>query len=173
MSGTARAECPEELAAGRTDRAPGPHEYGLRVYYEDTDAGGIVYHANYLKFAERARTEALIDLGFRQTALEEEFGALFVVRAMAIDYRASARLEERLVVRTRVTALGGARVEMRQDVIRPAADGAGERLLVGIDVTLVCITRELRAIRMPDHVRARLATLADGPLHEGRRRTAG
>ena len=76
-------------------------EYRLRVYYEDTDAGGIVYYANYLKFIERARTEALLALGLSQTALRERFGMLFVVREVRVRYLAPARFEDQLVVTTR------------------------------------------------------------------------
>lgn len=129
------------------------HEFRLRVYYEETDAGGVVYHANYLCFAERARTEALIDLGLSQTALRETEGILFMVRAARLDYRAPAVLEDQLVVRTTVTELGGARIEMRQDICR------GEQTLVSCDMTLVCVGANGRAHRLPPDIRDRLETL--------------
>ena len=93
-------------------------EFRLRVYYEDTDAAGIVYYANYLKFIERARTEALLGLGLSQTGLRERFGIVFAVREVAVSYLAPARLEDQLVVTTRAGAIGGARLEMAQDVWR-------------------------------------------------------
>lgn len=131
------------------------HEFRLRVYYEDTDAGGVVYHANYLCFAERARSEALIDLGLSQTYLRESQGFLFMVRAAALDYRAPAFLEDELVVRTRVDLLGGARILMRQDICR------GDQILVVCDITLVCVGTEGRAARVPDDIREKLATLKE------------
>ena len=76
-------------------------EFRLRVYYEDTDAGGIVYYANYLKFIERARTEALLAAGMRQTGLRARLGIVFAVREVTVSYLAPARLEDELVVRTR------------------------------------------------------------------------
>lgn len=129
----------------------------LRVYYEDTDAGGIVYYANYLKFAERARTEAMLGLGFSQTELRDRLGVLFAVRAVAVDYLAPAKLEDQLVVTTTVTALGGSRIEMAQDVLR------GETILARCRVTLVCITLDGRPTRIPAEVRSALgALLPDG-----------
>jgi acyl-CoA thioester hydrolase len=127
--------------------------FPLRVYYEDTDAGGIVYYANYLRFIERARTEALLALGFSQIELRDRLGVLFAVRAVAIDYLAPARLEDQLVVTTEVAALGGSRIEMRQEVRR---DGAA---LAKCRVTLVCIDADARPARIPAEVRAALATL--------------
>lgn len=130
----------------------------LRVYYEDTDAGGIVYYANYLKFIERARSEALLALGVSQTALREGTGVVFAVRAVSVEFLAPARLEDRLVATAAVTALGGARIEMAQEVLRD------EATLVRARVTLVCVGRDGRAARLPDEVREVLAGLmaADG-----------
>jgi acyl-CoA thioester hydrolase len=128
-------------------------DFPVRVYYEDTDAGGIVYYANYLKFMERARTEALLGLGLSQTVLRDESGVLFAVRAVAIDYLAPARLEDQLVVTCRVERVGGARIEMTQDVLR------GETLLATARVTLVCVGLDGRATRVPDAVRALLCRL--------------
>ena len=90
-------------------------EFRLRVYYEDTDAGGIVYYANYLKFIERARTEALLAAGMSQTELRARLGIVFAVREVTVSYLAPARLEDELVVRTRVAPPGG----------RAARHGAG------------------------------------------------
>lgn len=90
----------------------------LRVYYEDTDAGGVVFYANYLKFMERARTEWLSALGFEQDELREHEGVLFVVRRVTLDYRASARFNERLLVRTSLPVVGGASMEFAQSIER-------------------------------------------------------
>lgn len=90
----------------------------LRVYYEDTDAGGVVYYANYLKFCERARTEWLRTLGVSQQALIDEQGLAFVVRSLQADYLASARLDDALTVVTRVAMLRRASILFEQQVMR-------------------------------------------------------
>ena len=87
----------------------GAAEFRLRVYYEDTDAAGIVYYANYLKFMERARTEALLAAGYRQTELRDRYGIVFAVREVTVRYLAPARLEDQLVVTTRAAPVAGAR----------------------------------------------------------------
>jgi acyl-CoA thioester hydrolase len=74
--------------------------YKLKVYYEDTDAGGVVYYANYLNFLERARTEALVTLGFSNKKIKDEFGALIIVKTCNIDYKKSAYLEDELSIRS-------------------------------------------------------------------------
>ena len=90
--------------------------HSFRVYYEDTDAGGIVYHANYLRYAERARTEALRDLGVPHRAMVESFGVMFMVRGLEVDYQRGARLDDALTVETEVLAVGGATTRLRQTV---------------------------------------------------------
>ena len=94
----------------------GRHLYAIRVYYEDTDAGGVVYHANYLRYAERARTEALRDLGVPHAAMVEQFGVMFMVRGLEVDYQRGARLDDALTVETAVLAVGGASARLRQTV---------------------------------------------------------
>ena len=94
----------------------GRHRYAIRVYYEDTDAGGVVYHANYLRYAERARTEALRDLGVPHAELVNQFGVMFMVRGLEVDYERGARLDEALTVETEVLDVGGASVRLRQTV---------------------------------------------------------
>ena len=110
------------------------HRYSVRVYYEDTDAGGIVYHANYLRFAERGRTEALRDLGVPHAEMSALHDLFFMVRRIKVDYLAPARLDDSLVVETTTLAVGAATVELRQDVAR-AGD---EVLLARLELQLVC-----------------------------------
>jgi len=110
-----------------------PHNFAIRVYYDDTDAGGIVYHANYLRFAERARTEALRDLGVPHAALVNNFGLMFVVRRVKLDYLRPARVDDSLIVLTTVSRLGAASVGLTQMVMR-----ADERLAVA-EVGLACV----------------------------------
>lgn len=120
----------------------------VRVYYEDTDAAGIVYYANYLKFAERARTEALRALGINQGALLADTGVAFAVRRAMADYRKPARLDDLLEVRTRLSALGGASLEMDQEIVR---DGL---VLVALSFKLAAMRTDGRAARVPEAVRA-------------------
>ena len=96
--------------------ADGRHRYSVRIYYEDTDAGGIVYHANYLRFAERGRTEALRAMGIPHAAMVERFGLMFVVRRIEVDYQRAARLDDSLTVVTESMEVGGASLVLRQDV---------------------------------------------------------
>jgi acyl-CoA thioester hydrolase len=95
------------------------HRYALRVYYEDTDAGGVVYHANYLRYAERARTEALRDAGIPHADLVERFGLMFMVHRAEIDYVRPATLDDTLVVETETMDVGAATVLLRQTVRGP------------------------------------------------------
>jgi acyl-CoA thioester hydrolase len=97
----------------------GRHRYAVRVYYEDTDAGGVVYHAAYLRFAERARTEALREAGVSHAELRDRFTLMFVVRRVEVDYLRPARLDDLLIVLTEPLEVGGASVVLRQEVRGP------------------------------------------------------
>ena len=121
----------------------GVHTLGMRVYYEDTDAAGIVYYANYLKFAERARTEWLRVLGFDHRVLQRDFGCAFAVRRCVVDYLAPARLDDLLSVETRLLGHKGARIDLAQSVQR--ADTA----LAALEVGLVVLGPGLRPVRVP------------------------
>ena len=113
--------------------------FPVRVYYEDTDAGGIVYYANYLKFAERARTEYIRALGVRQQdGLETEEKFAFVVRHCEVDYLAPAVLDDELVVSCQVVEIGGASCVMHQEIMR------GDQLLVTVDVKAVYVSLKNR-----------------------------
>ena len=105
----------------------------IRVYYEDSDAGGIVYHSQYLNFMERARTEWLRALGFEQTELIDSFGILFVVRNIGIQYKKPARFNDALMVRSRLQKLGRSLMVFEQDIVR------GEERLTLASVEVVCI----------------------------------
>lgn len=125
--------------------------FPVRVYYEDTDAAGIVYYANYLRFIERARTEWIRELGIEQGRLRAEHGIVFAVRRVEADYLRPARLDDELVVATQLVAATGARIVLDQTVLR-----AGERLFQA-QITLVCMTEQGTAIRLPAEVRRRIA----------------
>lgn len=132
----------------------GRHRYAVRVYYEDTDAGGVAYHASYLRFAERARTEALRDLGIPHADLLQRFTLMFVVRRIEVDYLRPARLDNSLTVVTEPLAVGGASVLLRQDVRGPAGSCA---VLV---VRLACVKPgEGKPGRLPQRWRAVLTEM--------------
>src|SRR4051794_25970272 len=109
------------------------HTMPLRVYYEDTDAGGIVYHANFLKFAERARIEMMRGLGFAHSGLAAETGIVLTVRRVGADYLLPARLDDLLSIETRIIEIGGARLRLDQRVYRDSA------LLASLDIVVACI----------------------------------
>jgi acyl-CoA thioester hydrolase len=120
-----------------------PFSFPVRVYYEDTDAGGVVYYANYLKFMERARTEWLRALGFPLDAFERAHGAMFVVHRVEVDFRRPARLNDALDVTVEVLDRGACRLVLRQSARR---DG---ELLTEARVTLACVDGALRPRRIP------------------------
>ena len=120
------------------------HSLSARVYYEDTDAGGIVYHATYLRWAERARTEWLRDLGITQQALRDESGLGFVVSRLGIDYLAPARLDDDITVTTTLEELGRASLKLRQDVQR------GSTRLATLLVIVACINADGHVARLPE-----------------------
>ncbi|MCS6920729.1 MAG: tol-pal system-associated acyl-CoA thioesterase [Elioraea sp.] len=109
------------------------HRFPVRVYFEDTDAGGVVYHAAYLRFAERARTEWLRDLGLRHAQLIAEAGLIFVVKRLAIEYVRPARLDESLIVETHLAGLGRASVTLAQTVLRE------DTTVASLEVVLACV----------------------------------
>lgn len=124
----------------------------LRVYIEDTDAGGIVYYVNYLKFMERARTEFMRSRGFgKHFIFNQEL--MFVVRRVAVDYLGPARLDDELTATARVLKLGGANLVFAQSVT------CGERVLCQGEVTIVCVDKNtVKPKRLPQPMRAALAS---------------
>lgn len=132
----------------------GAHVLPLRVYYEDTDAAGIVYYANWLRFLERGRTELLRVLGQEHSALREERGVSWIVRRCAIDYLKPARLDEAIEVVTSCSELRGASLDMVQQARR------GEETLVRAELTVACMGTGGRPVRLPPHVRTALAQVA-------------
>ena len=117
----------------------------MRVYYEDTDLGGFVYYANYLKFIERGRSEWVRGCGVDQTRLKAERGILFVVRHLEADYLAPAFFDDALVVQTGLVEIAGSRIVVEQRVLR------GDLVLFTAKVTLVCVA-DGRAVRVPTDV---------------------
>lgn len=132
------------------------HRQTVRVYFEDTDAAGIVYYANYLKFAERARTDWLRALGIPHSQMIKRDGLTLVVRRCNADYLKPAHLDDELVVETELVKLGGASIDLMQRVLR---DG---QLLVDMKVLIVCVGKDGKAARIPDYLRGALPRINHG-----------
>ena len=130
------------------------HIFPVRVYYEDTDAGGVVYHSNYLRFAERARTELLREHGVDHTSLMADSGLMFAVRRCEAEYVKPARLDDALEIRTRCIEASGASFWLEQLVQR-----AGETL-VEMKLRLVCLKVDGRPARIPETLRSMLSGAA-------------
>ena len=116
----------------------------VKVYYEDTDSGGVVYYANYLKFLERARTEALVSLGFSNKKIKDQFGALIIVKSCNIEYKKSAYLEDELSIRSFVKSITKTSFFMNQFISK------GTDLIVEAKVHLVFINENGKPIKIPD-----------------------
>jgi acyl-CoA thioester hydrolase len=130
---------------------PSVFHWPVRVYYEDTDAGGIVFYANYLKFFERARTEWLRALGIGQQELLDADGTAFVVKTASLDYHAPARLDDELTIRTTIEKLGRASVQFAQEAWK------GELLLTRASVKVGCVdTATMRPRSLPEDVAAKM-----------------
>lgn len=133
------------------------YRLSLRVYYEDTDAGGVVYHARYLAFAERARTEALREAGVPHADLAAGHGLSFVVRRAEIVYLRPARLDDEIVVATGPWTMGGASLDVQQRF-----EAAGQDV-AALDIKLACVRQaDGRPARIPDRWRAALAGKTEG-----------
>ena len=123
-------------------------DWSVRVYYEDTDGGGVVYHANYLKFMERARTEWLRSLGFEQTALKSQMRIMFVVRGLALQYLRPANFDDALMVSTRLTRTGRSLLQFEQTIQRD------DTLLTQATVEVACIDAEhFKPVTIPTPIR--------------------
>jgi acyl-CoA thioester hydrolase len=128
----------------------GVHSLTQRVYYEDTDFSGAVYHARYLHFMERARTDYLRCLGVEQSALFEtsDEGLAFMVHRMEIDFKAPARMDDIVTVRTRTEKAGGAKMVLQQEIVRD------DRLLITAKVVIAVVNRNGRPRRLPETLSA-------------------
>ena len=139
---------------------PKAHVFPLRVYYEDTDAGGIVYYANYLRFAERARTEYLRSVGTDNQTLMAEDGIAFTVRQCVVDYMQPAYLDDALTVHTRFLEVGGASLRAEQTVKRDVDD------LAHLIVRLACVGNDGKPRRIPKALRSAFAKKSVSPKNE-------
>jgi acyl-CoA thioester hydrolase len=120
----------------------------VRVYFQDTDAGGVVYHASYLNFMERARTEWLRTFGYSNAGLMKELGVVFVVRSLKLEYLKPALLDDLLTVTARIKEVGRSRVTLLQAILR------GDEVLTEGEVHLVCVdVKTFKPVRVPDVLR--------------------
>jgi acyl-CoA thioester hydrolase len=126
----------------------------IRIYYEDTDAGGVVYHSQYLNFLERARTEWLRSLGLEQTSLRSELGVLFVVHRLRVDYKKSAKFNDALEIKSIITTLSFASVEFEQKIYR------GQTLLINATVKVACVDAiNLNPVAIPITIKDKMRAL--------------
>lgn len=137
-----------ESLSGRIEA--GEHVLPLRVYYEDTDAAGIVYHANYLKFAERGRTDFLRLLGVDQSEMARRERLAFAVRDCTVSFKAPARLDDLIEVRSRLLDLKGATLRAEQAIRRSGQE------LANLAVRVACVTLEGRPVRIPQSLQRAL-----------------
>ncbi len=121
-------------------------QLSVRIYYEDTDHGGVVYHANYLKFMERGRTEYLRSFGLQQKQLHQEDGILFAVTHLDIRFITSAHLDDALIVESSITHIYGARITFHQRILRH------DTLISEAEVHLACMNQHGKACRIPKHI---------------------
>lgn len=122
----------------------------VRIYYEDTDTGGIVYHANYLRYAERCRSEWLRSVGVESSKLAEEKGTFFVVKSCSINYHAPAKLDDELIVTNEVEKIGGASISLKQGVYKE------NQLYVSMDVVIVLVDGNKKPVRIDPELKAQL-----------------
>tara|TARA_B100000902_G_C27059945_1_gene788605 strand:+ start:100 stop:522 length:423 start_codon:yes stop_codon:yes gene_type:complete len=118
----------------------------VKVYYEDTDSGGVVYYANYLKFLERARTEALFSVGFSNKKIQDTFNSLIIVKSCNIDYKKSAHLEDELTIRSFVKSISKTSFFMNQIITKD------KEVIVEAQVHLVFINKEGKPAKIPDEI---------------------
>ena len=118
----------------------------IKVYYEDTDSGGVVYYANYLKFLERARTEALFSIGYSNKKIKEKFNSLIIVKSCNIDYKKSAKLEDELKIRSFVKSITKTSFFMNQIISRD------EEIIVEAQIHLVFVNENGKPVKIPDEI---------------------
>jgi len=131
------------------------HDLPIRIYYEDTDAGGIVYHARFITFAERGRAEFLRHIGYQSSDLDKELGVTFVIRHIEVDYFAPGFLDDLLTMNTAIEAVKNTSFVMRQKLYRHKND-ANELILSDMKVSVVCVdSKTIRPVRIPEELKTK------------------
>ena len=121
-------------------------QYTFKIFYEDTDAGGVVYYANYLKFIERARTEMINELGFTLTTLLKDYDRLFLVKKIECDYIETCKLEDRLNVQSRVLVLKNASFEIEQNLLKE------NKIIFRSKILMVCVNSQGAPSKIPNEL---------------------
>ncbi len=130
-------------------------QWPVRVYYEDTDAGGVVYYANYLRFFERARTEMLRSSGFEQDQLKDQYQIVFAVRSIEVDYLHPARFNQSLLVNVEISQFRGVSIIFKQEITHPNADQ--NQVLCRANVRIVCVdSQTFQPCPIPQLIRKKL-----------------
>ena len=122
------------------------YNFNLKIYYEDTDSGGVVYYANYLKFIERARTELINQLGFSLTSLLKNYDRLFLVRKIKCDYIQSCKLEDKLIINSKVLSLKKASFELEQNIFKE------KNIIFKSKILMVCVNSQGVPSKIPDEL---------------------
>ena len=125
-------------------------KYELKIYYEDTDAGGVVYYANYLKFLERARSEAIYEMGFSNTELKKEFGVLIIVKSCNIDYKKPAIFEDKLIIISTIKEITKTSFIMEQNINKD------KELIASADIHLVSVNLDGKPTKIPEILKNKL-----------------
>ena len=125
-------------------------KYEVKIYYEDTDAGGVVYYANYLKFLERARSEAIYEMGFSNTELKKEFGVLIIVKSCNIDYKKPAIFEDKLSIISTIKEVTKTSFIMKQNINRD------KELIASADIHLVSVNSDGKPTKIPEILKNKL-----------------
>ena len=126
-------------------------KYNLKIYYEDTDAGGVVYYANYLKFLERARSEAIYELGFSNTGLKNDFGILIIVKSCNIEYKKPAIFEDNLTIESIISEITQTSFIMKQNIKKD------EELMASAEIRLVSVNLKGKPTKIPDILKQKLS----------------
>ena len=129
--------------------------FTVKVYYEDTDAGGVVYYANYLKFLERARTEALFSVGFSNTEIQDQLNSLIIVKSCNIEYKKPAHLEDELRIKSFVKSITKTSFFMNQIILKKN-NMKFDDLIVEAQVHLVFVNKEGKPVKIPDELKQKL-----------------
>ena len=125
-------------------------KYEVKIYYEDTDAGGVVYYANYLKFLERARSEAIYEMGFSNTELKKEFGVLVIVKSCNINFHKPAKLEEDLNIISKILEVKNVSIKMKQNIF------VNNNIIVDAEILLASINKEGKPSKLPEEFKNQL-----------------
>lgn len=126
------------------------HEHKVTVYMADTDAAGVVYHANYLRFAEQARTELATELGIANHTLMAEHDCLFIIRSAELSYHKPAKCGDVLTIQSTPEKVSGVKLPFKQQIY------CGEKLLTDVEVMLICVDKNLKPMRIPEFIKSRM-----------------